>query len=153
MVSFEVEGQEKPIEPAEIPEPEEIVGEDEFSKREREKFAEVCPDINLETGLKYCMDSKSFLIQMFTTYMDDKRAEKIQAAYDSGDWKNYQILVHALKSTSLSIGAENLSEQAKALELAAKDNSINKIRAGHGDLMAAYEKVRAEIKKWLEAST
>ena len=153
MVSFEVEGQEKPIEPAEIPEPEEIVGEDEFSKREREKFAEVCPDINLETGLKYCMDSKSFLNQMLTTFTDDKRVEKIQEAYDSGDWKNYQILVHALKSTSLSIGAENLSEQAKALELAAKDNSINKIRAGHGDLMAAYEKVRAEIKNWLEAST
>lgn len=156
MVSFEVEGQEKssePEKPSEIPELEEIVGEDEFSKRERRKFAEICPGINLETGLKYCMDSKSFLIQMFTTYMDDKRAEKIQATFDSGDWKNYQILVHALKSTSLSIGAESLSEQAKALELAAKENNLDEIYKNHDDLMAAYQKVRAEIKKWLEAST
>ncbi len=152
MVSFEVEGQEKPAEPVEIPELEEEVGEDEFSKREKKKFAEICPDINLETGLKYCMDSKSFLIQMFTTYTDDKRAEKIQAAYDSADWKNYEILVHALKSTSLSIGAESLSEQAKALELAAKDNKFDKIREEHGDLIAVYQKVCAEIKKWLEAS-
>ena len=148
IVSFEVEGQEQPVEPEEL---EETVGEDEFGKRERRKFAEICPDINLETALKYCMDSKSFLIQMFTTYIDAKRAEKIQAAFDSGDWKNYQILVHALKSTSLSIGAENLSEQAKSLELAAKDDKIDEIRANHGDLMTNYEKVRAEIKQWLEA--
>ena len=152
IVSFEVEGQEKTVEtPAQV-EKEEIVGEDEFRKGEKKKFAEICPDINLETGLKYCMDSKSFLIQMLTTYTDAKRAEKIQEAYDSADWKNYQILVHALKSTSLSIGAESLSEQAKTLELAAKENNFDKIHAGHGDLMASYQKVRAEISKWLEAS-
>ena len=152
IVSFEVEGQEKTVEtPAQV-EKEEIVGEDEFRKGEKKKFAEICPDINLETGLKYCMDSKSFLIQMFTTFTDAKRAEKIQEAFDSADWKNYQILVHALKSTSLSIGAESLSEQAKTLELAAKENNFDKIHAGHGDLMASYQKVRAEISKWLEAS-
>ena len=163
MVSFEVEGQEKAIrndeleisnvEDVKVEEYEEKVGEDEFSKREKKKFAEICPDINLETGLKYCMDSKSFLIQMLTTYTDAKRAEKIQEAFDSADWKNYQILVHALKSTSLSIGAESLSEQAKSLELAAKDNNFDEIHAGHDDLMAAYQKVCAEISKWLEAST
>jgi len=91
------------------------------------------------------------MIQMFKTYTDDKCAEKIQEAYDLADWKNYQILVHALKLTSLSIGAETLSEQAKALELSAKDNKLDEIRAGHGDLIAVYQKVRAEIKKWLEA--
>lgn len=152
IVSFEVEGQEKPVEtPAQVEE-EEKVGEDEFSKREKKKFAEICPDINLETGLKYCMDSKSFLIQMFTTFTDAKRAEKIQEAFDSADWKNYQILVHALKSTSLSIGAEKLSEQAKSLEMAAKDGKIEEITANHGELMSSYEKIRLEIKKWLDES-
>ena len=149
IVKFEVEGQNKEQEIAEE-EPEEEVGEDEFSKKERKKFAETCPDINLEVGLQYCMNSKSFLTQMFTTYIDNKRADKIQAAFDSGDVKNYQILVHALKSTSLSIGAETLSEQAKALELAAKNNNIEEIRQNHGDLMENYQKVREEIKKWLE---
>ena len=38
MVSFEVEGQEKPAEATEIPELEEEVGEDEFSKREKKNF-------------------------------------------------------------------------------------------------------------------
>ena len=162
MVSFEIEGQEKSTsdeelktmdtDDAKIEEPEEIVGEDEFSNRERKKFAELCPDINLETGLQYCMDSKSFLQKMFAEFIDAKRVEKIQAAFDSGDVKNYQILVHALKSTSLSIGAEKLSEHAKSLELAAKENNVEEIQANHGDLMTDYEKVRAEISKWLEES-
>ena len=89
---------------------------------------------------------------MFETFTDDKRAEKIQAAFETGDWKNYQILVHALKSTSMSIGAEKLSERAKDLELAAKNKASEKILAGHADLMAAYEKVRAELKKYLSGA-
>ena len=144
IVSFAVEGQEKIVE-------EEKVGEDEFSSREKKKFAEICPEINLETALKYCMESKSFLIQMLETFTDAKRAEKVQNAFDSADWKNYQILVHALKSTSLSIGAEKLSEQAKSLEMASKEGKIEEIRLNHGDLMTNYEKVREEIKMWLEA--
>ena len=36
----------------------EPVGEDEFSRLEKEKFSEACPDVNLEVGLQYCMNSK-----------------------------------------------------------------------------------------------
>ena len=126
---------------------------DIFNRNEREIFAVACPDINLDVGLKYCMDSKSFLTEILSDFTEEQRAKKIQAAFDAGDVKNYQILVHALKSTSLSIGAENLSEQAKALESAAKENAVEKIQAGHADLMATYQKVREEIKHWLEART
>ena len=165
IVSFELEGQKKiPAQVEAAPSPEKIIpkeeipeeqqpSEDTFSKREREIFVETCPDINLDVGLKYCMDSKDFLIQMLTTFTDDKKADKIQEKFDAGDWKNYQILVHALKSTSLSIGAENLSEQAKKLEHAAKDNEIEEIQANHAALMETYKKVREEITNWLTIDT
>ena len=155
LVSFASDGKEEiPASPAQIeqsaePEDDEPVGEDEFSKVERKNFAETCPDIDLDTGLQYCMDSKSFFVEMLTTFSEGGRVEKIQAAFDSGDWKNYQILVHALKSTSLSIGAADLSEHAKKLELAAKDNNFDEIKANHGDLMTVYQKVREQISKWL----
>ncbi|MBR1581059.1 MAG: response regulator [Selenomonadaceae bacterium] len=150
IVSFEVEGQEKPIAPEET---EEVVDEDEFGTSERKRFAEICPDINLETGLNYCMDSKSFFNQMLMMYADAERAEKIQEAFDAGDVKTYQILVHALKSTSMSIGAEAFGERARKLELAAKNNNLDEIRAGHADLMAAYQKLCREISEWLEVGT
>ena len=139
-------------EPEDKPE-DEPVGEDEFSQREKKFFAERCPDLNLETALKYCMDSKSFTLQMLSTFTDDKKADNIQAKFAAQDWKGYQILVHALKSTALSIGAENLSEQAKVLELAAKNLDAEKILARHDDLMAAYKKVREEIARYLSGAS
>ena len=153
LVTFESDDKPAQIEPPEeIPADDEPVGEDEFSRRERKIFADTCPDINLDTALQYNMDSKSFLVQMMTTFTDAGRVEKIQAAFDAQDVKNYQILVHALKSTSLSIGAENLSALAKNLELAAKDNDLDKILSGHAELMTAYQKVREQISKWLEVT-
>ncbi len=145
MIKFESEEPKKAV----IEEIEEEIP-DGFNKKERKKFSETCADINLDVGLKYCMDSKEFFVQMLKKFTDEKKAAKIQEKYDANDWKNYQILVHALKSTSLSIGAENLSEQAKKLELAAKDGAIEEILANHADLMAEYKKIREEIKKWLE---
>ena len=156
LVSFAVEDEELSEPPAQITPPEdddEPAGEDEFGKRDRQRFAATCPDIDLNTGLKYCMDSKSFFNEMLTTFNDSKRADKIQAAFDAADWKNYQILVHALKSTSLSIGAAALSERAKTLELAARDGNIEVINANHADLMAAYQNVRNQIATWLGLET
>ena len=149
IVSFEVEGQEKSVELEEV---EETVGEDEFSKSERKKFAEICPDFDLDTGLSYCMDSKTFLVEIMRTFKEPKKADAIQAAFESEDWKNYAILVHALKSTSRTIGAVNLSKKAEKSELAAKNDNIEEIKAGHDDLMQNYQKVREEILNWLEAT-
>ena len=151
LVKFEEEKFEEEEPPA--PVEKKSVDDDKFTEGEKKFFAETCPDVNLETALKYCMDSKEFTIQMLTTFADGGKAEKIQEKFSARDWKGYQILVHALKSTAMSIGAENLSGQAKILEQAAKDKDAEKILAGHDDLMAAYEKVRGEISKWLSGDT
>jgi len=149
IVSFEVEGQEKSVE---LEEAEETVGEDEFSKSERKKFAEICPDFDLDTGLSYCMDSKTFLVEIMRTFKEPKKADAIQAAFDAEDWETYKISVHALKSTSRTIGAVNLSKKAEKLELAAKNDNIEEVKAEHDDLMQNYQKVREEILNWLEAT-
>ena len=44
----------------------------------------------------------------------EKRAE-IASLYERENWPDYAVKVHALKSTSLTIGAEKLSAQAKTL--------------------------------------
>ena len=149
IVEFEVEGQEKSVE---LEEAEETVGEDEFSESERKKFAEICPDFDLDTGLSYCMDSKTFLVEIMRSFKEPKKADAIQAAFDAEDWETYKISVHALKSTSRTIGAVNLSKKAEKLELAAKNDNIEEVKAGHDDLMQNYQKVREEILNWLEVT-
>lgn len=90
-------------------------------------------------GLSYCCDDESFYQEMLTTYLKNRKVEELGRCYQDEDWDNYRILVHALKSTSLSIGAAGLSEQAKALETAAKEADIPYIRANHEKVMAEYQ--------------
>ena len=65
------------------------------------------------------------------------------------DWHNYEILVHALKSTSKMIGITDLSEKAKALEKAAKNNEENYILQNHEAMIRDYGQIAGEIKSKL----
>ena len=62
----------------------------------------------------------------------------IEKHFDNKDLKNYEILVHALKSTSKMIGCMGLSEKAKSLEFAAKENREEFIAAEHRGIMDEY---------------
>ncbi len=90
-------------------------------------------------GLSYCCGDESFYQEMLTTYMKNRKVDDLGKCYREEDWENYRILVHALKSTSLSIGAAGLSEQAKALESAAKETNISYIKENHEKVMTEYQ--------------
>ena len=97
-------------------------------------------DIDSHAGLKYCMDDVDFYKSLLVQYAveAEEKTPLIGRYYESGDWKNYEILVHALKSTSKMIGAGDLSEMAKALELAAKENREEYIAEHHYSAMSEY---------------
>lgn len=57
----------------------------------------------------------------------------------------YRIQVHALKSTSASVGATSLSDLAKLLEAAAKEHDIDKIQVFHPILMEEMINHRARL--------
>ena len=57
------------------------------------------------------------------------------------------IKAHALKSTSLTIGAEELSEKARALEQAGRNGDTEYIRQNHSELLEAYDKVCRSIQE------
>lgn len=97
--------------------------------------------INVELGLAYCSGDEDFyreMLRMFYAQSGEKR-EEIISLYESANWGDYAVKVHALKSTSLTIGAEALSAQAKELELAGKRGDTDYIREHHSALLRAYE--------------
>ncbi|MDE6931478.1 MAG: response regulator [Oscillospiraceae bacterium] len=103
--------------------------------------------VNVELGLGYCGGDGNFyreMLRMFAAQAQEKHDE-IASLYESADWEGYTVKVHALKSTSLTIGAEALSAQAKELELAGKRGDIDFIHARHAALMRAYEELCAQI--------
>lgn len=108
-------------------------------------LADRFPSLNTVLGLGYCLNDEAFYLDMIDAYVKSDKRTELENAYNSRDIKKYEIYVHALKSTSLNIGADKLSEQAKQLEFAAKDGDIDYINANHALLMADYTKLLDEI--------
>ncbi len=120
--------------------------------------------LNVELGLQYSAgmeDMYKNILTMFCNLKDEKKS-KMQEAFDNEDWKNYTTFVHALKSTSLSIGSEKMSEAAKKLEMSGKIlisgntselekyESEDYIKSHHAEVMEIYDKLVEEGKSYLK---
>lgn len=119
--------------------------------------------LDIDMGLRYCGDSEEVYREVLQEFCDVEQTErsKIEKAYESEDWKNYAILVHGLKSSSLSAGAKKLSEEAAGLEKSSRemqrDNAPHKeeilayIREYHGKTMELYRDSSNEGRRYLQS--
>jgi len=104
--------------------------------------------IDPEIALPYCQNNKDFYRSLLKDYSAAKaeRTEHLRDSCKNGDWHEYAIYVHSLKSSSKLIGAMELSEHAARLEAAAKDGDGETIRSEHDSLMEKYDKVTETIR-------
>lgn len=111
--------------------------------------------IEPRVGLPYCQNDEEFYRSLLAEYahVKDEKSEMIRKSFDEEDWHNYAIYVHALKSTSKTIGALLLSEQAAKLEAAANTGDAATIRKEHDDMMERYEAVTKGIRSFMPAET
>lgn len=79
----------------------------------------------------------------------EEKIELIKTLFEQGDLKNYKIEVHALKSSSLNIGAVELSELAKELEAAGKEGNLDGAEEKHNELLRLYTEVVEAARKYL----
>lgn len=106
--------------------------------------------MDIQTGLSYCMNDEDFYVEMLGEYLKSDKMSKLERFFSDEDWDNYRTLVHALKSTSLTIGAVHLSGEAKALEMAAKDGDADYIRSHHKVVLDEYIELMGRIREILE---
>ena len=125
------------------------------------KFSVTSDSINVEKGLEYSAGTVDFYKEFLLKFVSLKagKQKKLQETFEAGDWKNYTICVHALKSTSLSIGGEKISAAAKDLEKAGKiltaamSSELEKkegaefIKKNHAVLMKLYDELTEEAKR------
>ena len=71
-----------------------------------------------------------------------KKMARIQMMYDEENWRNYTIEVHALKSASRQIGANELADLAMQLEDAGNAGNIELIRKETARLLSMYSKTQ-----------
>ncbi len=106
--------------------------------------------LDVKTGLTYCMNEEDFYIEMLHEFLQADKASQLKHFLAEEDWDNYRTTVHALKSTSLTIGAAHLSGEAKALEMAAKEGNMDYIRSHHDGVMDEYKELTDHLKEILE---
>ena len=106
--------------------------------------------LDVKTGLTYCMNEEDFYIEILQEFLQADKASQLKHFLAEEDWDNYRTTVHALKSTSLTIGAVHLSGEAKALEMAAKEGNMDYIRSHHDGVMDEYKELTDHLKEILE---
>ncbi|MGN0165715.1 MAG: ATP-binding protein [Lachnospiraceae bacterium] len=106
-----------------------------------------------EKGLYYTGGDEDAYKGILAAYIRTgyEKINYINRLCESKDWTNYVIEVHALKSSSLMIGAEQLSESAKKLEIAGKAGDYRTIIEGNSRLMKQYAGVVDECQRYLKA--
>lgn len=95
--------------------------------------------LDTATGLAYCMNDQTFYKEMLDEYAKSEKIGELKEYFEKGDFEYYRITVHAVKSTSLTIGATKVSEDAKSLEMACKEGNIDFVKRNHDAFVAEYE--------------
>ena len=110
--------------------------------------------IEPKAGLKYCQDDIFFYKALLAEYAygELEKAHNIQKSYEAGNWHDYSIYVHSLKSSSKMIGATALSMRAAKLEAAANLADTGTIHTEHDSMMEEYEVLTAVIRSFVPKS-
>uniref|UniRef100_UPI004055B19A ATP-binding protein n=1 Tax=Agathobacter sp. TaxID=2021311 RepID=UPI004055B19A len=106
-------------------------------------------DLDVKKGLLYCGNKKNY-ISILEAHLESGREhiEWMKQLYAQGNWKDYTVAVHGTKSSAMNIGAVKLSEMAKKLEAAGKEQNLTYIRKHHESMLTEYERVLVMISNW-----
>lgn len=107
--------------------------------------------LDIPMAVESAEGDKDCVIFLFESFRDnvDKNKTDIVSSYEKEDYSNYTIFVHALKSTSKMIGAQNLSEMARKMEESGKEGDFDYIKANYDAMIAEYDAVVTEINDYL----
>lgn len=106
-------------------------------------------EIDYSIGLEHCNQDRDLYLQMMRmllNYVPEKLAT-MERCVKEKEYKSYVIEVHALKNNAALIGAMKLSEQAKRLEFAGKEERYEEIDANSPQLIQRFRDLLQYIEK------
>ena len=118
---------------------------DDISSEYQFKILDIPMAVESAEGDKDCV---IFLFESFRDNVDKNKTDLV-SSYEKEEYSNYTIFVHALKSTSKMIGAQNLSEMARKMEESGKAGDFDYIKENYEAMIAEYDAVVAEINDYL----
>lgn len=105
--------------------------------------------IDVELGMSYCMDDEDFYREVLEEYVTADKTEELKHFFELQDWDSYRIRIHAVKSSSMTIGASELSAKALEIESACKAHDAETIMRRHEDCLNDYQRVLGIVRNAL----
>lgn len=109
------------------------------------------PGLTVERGLMQMGGDQSTYNLILNTYFKDcgEKLHTIPKMFEDGDIKLYSITVHAVKGSSASIGALEVSELFRQLEMASKGGDLEFCQANMPHALNRLEDILQTIKEYL----
>jgi CheY-like chemotaxis protein len=85
------------------------------------------------------------VLETFISTLNNK-LEKLNQSYKTMDIDMYRIEVHSLKSSLANIGADELSDEARRLEVSSRNNNIDYINERHFDFASGLKSLGSQMK-------
>ncbi|MBQ1172825.1 MAG: response regulator [Lachnospiraceae bacterium] len=109
--------------------------------------------VDWEKGRNRCMNDEEFYREILGMMIESESDLELEQYFEESDFNNYRIKVHAIKSNLANIGAMEVSDMAKQLELAIKiDHNVAYVQEHHAEFIAVLRQVFDEIKEYLSAT-
>ena len=99
--------------------------------------------ISVEEGLKHSAGDKSLFYELLDDYVKaaDEKIVVLDRLFSEADWDQYRIHIHSVKSTSGTVGAMSIYEEALRLEDAAKQKNESYLTEHHREFMVHFKKI------------
>lgn len=130
-----------------------------YEKISETTLSSMLPEVNVHKGINYCggtLDDYLEVIQIMYTE-SDSRINTLINNFESENWKDFTINIHALKSSCFSIGANDCGETAKSLEMAGRNGDISYIRSNLQPFIEKYkillQKFENILSRWRNADS
>ncbi len=101
--------------------------------------------INKDLALTYCGGMEELFAEILSDFRNSGIIDELKKCFDAKDWDNYRIQAHSMKSSSLTVGAESVSETFKKLEFACKDSDYAYVEANHAAACALFDELAKEM--------
>jgi len=106
--------------------------------------------IDVELGLKYCMNDAAFYKDMLKTYVENEKIGELLTYINMNNWDAFLLTLRSVKNTSQTIGAMELAKMAKGLELALKKGDRRYILENAKNFITKYQEIINVIKTYQE---
>ena len=87
-----------------------------------------------------------FYLELLTDFGNDNRQEQLIKFYEERNWRNYTVVVHALKGVSRTLGFVDLGDVAEILQKASEAENVDTIQLNHPKMIEKYQHIIYGIK-------